>query len=252
MSPTIGATTGPEEALAPSPPPSRLLRAGSLSSHCAQLQAPPGHSLSLGGVGLSREGGGGLELQLREEGEVSGLLKGRMQPLGPLLLPEIGLHPEVQPSPHPSPFPQAPPADQARPPPQRPSKAKRTLPGTEGAQHPARQAAPQARPTTSAFGGAQVGREEPGMGVGVGGRSLGLEEGRKARTEWRDLEPGVGDGKQVGLGTREGLGLWPPKAAGVGGRVGPAESGDGVGRGAVGREGPGRPSAYLQPGGDSE
>lgn len=92
----------------PSPPPSPLIRASSLSSHCAQLQAPLGHSLSLGGVRLSREGGWGLKLQQPEEGEGSSLLRSRIQPLGRLFLPKTGLHPEVQPSPHPSPFPQAP------------------------------------------------------------------------------------------------------------------------------------------------
>lgn len=58
-------------------------------------------------------------------------------------------------------------------------------------------------------------RVPAGIWGGGGGRSLGLEEGRKGRTKWRGLEPEVGDGEQVGLGTREGLGLGPPKALGV-------------------------------------
>lgn len=61
-----------------------------------------------------------------------------------------------------------------------------------------------------------------------------------------------GMGSKWASGPERVWGSGPQRRWGWGGRVGPAESGDGVRGGAVGREGPGRPSAYLQPGGDSE
>lgn len=238
-------------------------RASSLSSHCAQLQAPLGHSLSLGGVRLSREGGGGLKLQQPGEGEGSSLLRSGIQPLYPLFLPKTGLHPKVQPFPHPSPFPQAPGLIATLfPEPCRPGQASTTeaQQGQKGhCQAECVLSTPQAGCPSGLAHDLRLWRRGSGWvqhrvpaGIWGGGWSLGLEEGRKGRTKWRGLESGVGDGEQVGLRTREGLGLGPSKALGVGwqGRAGGVWGG--VRGGAVGREGPGRPSAYLQPGGDSE